>query len=143
MTDDRYRSRYAPQPTSSDEDRVKAWAEVNAVWERLMPSRRGESIGDGDLILKSSNGTPRVSTDKPGMLEAWRAMVQQSKLETAEHKQHIETIERLEQMAASASDVESTVIIEATERDDFAAERSQFERRTERFVELMKRQGTQ
>ena len=90
MTDDRYRSRYAPQPTSSDEDRMKAWAEVNAVWERFMPSRRGESIGSGGLILHSSNGSKvtaeHVNTDGPGMSIAWRRMVDKARKEIAEHE---------------------------------------------------------
>ena len=146
MSDDRYRSRYAPQPISSDEDRAATWAEVNAVWQRFMPSRRGESIGGGGLILQSSNGSAvtaeHVNTDGPGMSIAWRQMVDKARKEIAEHSQHIETIERLEQMAAIESDSESTVIMKPNERDDFAAEWSQFERLTEQLENLIK-QGTQ
>jgi len=94
MTDDRYRNRYAPQPTSSDEERAATLAEVNAVWERFMPSRRGESIGGGGLILKSSNGSAvtaeHVNTDGPGMWIAWRRMVEKARKEIAEHSQRID-----------------------------------------------------
>ena len=74
---------------------------------------------------------------------AWRRRIEKARRDAVEHREHIETIDRLARMLEVGSDTESTEVIEATERDDFAPLRSQFERLTERFLQLMKRQGTQ
>ena len=81
--------RYRKTEPRTPEDRQKIVAEVNAVWERLMPSRRGDSAGGGSLILKPSNGSKvaaeHVNTDGPGMSLAWRRIVEKAQREIAEH----------------------------------------------------------
>ena len=84
-----------------------------------------------------------ISERKLSESPAWRRRIEKARRDAAEHREHIETIDRLARMLEVGSDTESTEVIEATERDDFAPLRTQFERLTERFLQLMKRQGTQ
>ena len=143
MSDGPYRNRFAAMDAMTDEDRAAARALSTASFEKTFPPRRRESVGGGALQY-SPHGpiTDPIEqiTRSPHQCEAWVRMREKARRDIAEHKAHIDTIERLARMLEVDEETESTVVVEANGRDDFAAERSQFERLLKRFTALTKQE---
>ena len=142
MSDGPYRDRYAAMAAMSDEDRAAARALSTASFEKTFPPLLVEFAGGALQYSPHGPLTDPIEqiTRSPHECPAWVRRREKARREIAEHKAHIDTIERLARMLEVDEETESTVVVEANGRDDFAAERSQFERLLKRFTALTKQE---